>query len=534
MNKEEFLNKLKKELDILEDSEIEDIISEYEGYIEEKVSRGLTEEEAVKELGDFKEIVQDLKAAYKVKQKESNYVDRFISKISLGFDYILNKLSNKSAKDIIKFIVEICLILFLIFIFKIPFLLIKDLGWNIFNSLSIPLRDTFYGIWSFIIELSYFILAIILFVKIIERRYFKDFSEKIVDEVEAETTKKKELRKKVQPEPKIEEAETSSKKRMGIVDMITSICMFFLKFIVIVCLLGVACYLIGMVFALGLGAYLLIKGVTYFGLFTLLIALFLAGILILELGIYFVFNRRVKARHVLAEVLIVIILSGVGLSLSTVEIANTEIIYNTSDLDTKKVTEEIKMNDDLALYGNYNVIIDNSLADTIKIEYVYPNINNAEVKIALHNYNNGYYLDYKLTNLSWNKKEFNKVIENLKDKKIYVDHFNIEKNIYISEENNEILFNNKNSYQNQTQVIHEFSKNYSILNKTTNKNDITLTLRDNNTFEEAVITNSSSLLNQVKIGQSYTFTFKYNSSEIELTENNIPEVFSKCELISIE
>ena len=42
MNKEEFLNKLRKELNILEDKEIEDIISEYECYIEEKVNRVLT------------------------------------------------------------------------------------------------------------------------------------------------------------------------------------------------------------------------------------------------------------------------------------------------------------------------------------------------------------------------------------------------------------------------------------------------------------------------------------------------------------
>ena len=40
MKKQEFLNKLRKKIDVLEDKEIEDIISEYEGYIEEKVSRG--------------------------------------------------------------------------------------------------------------------------------------------------------------------------------------------------------------------------------------------------------------------------------------------------------------------------------------------------------------------------------------------------------------------------------------------------------------------------------------------------------------
>ena len=68
MNKEEFLKKLRKRLEVLEDSEIEDILSEYEGFIEEKVSKGLTEEQAVKELGNFNEIVDDLLAAYKVKR----------------------------------------------------------------------------------------------------------------------------------------------------------------------------------------------------------------------------------------------------------------------------------------------------------------------------------------------------------------------------------------------------------------------------------------------------------------------------------
>lgn len=174
MNKEEFLNKLRKRLDVLEDKEIEDIISEYEGYIEEKVNRGLTEEEAVKELGDFNEIVSDLLAAYKVKEQESNVLNRFINKVSSGFDYILNELSNKSGKDILKFVIEICLIIFLIMILKIPFLLIKDLGWHIFNGLASPIADIFYGIWSFIVEISYFIIAIILFIKISKEDTFKD------------------------------------------------------------------------------------------------------------------------------------------------------------------------------------------------------------------------------------------------------------------------------------------------------------------------------------------------------------------------
>ena len=91
MNKEEFLKKLRKRLEVLEDSEIEDILSEYEGFIEEKVSKGLTEEQAVKELGNFNEIVDDLLAAYKVKRTsgEENIFNKVINKISDAIDLFM-------------------------------------------------------------------------------------------------------------------------------------------------------------------------------------------------------------------------------------------------------------------------------------------------------------------------------------------------------------------------------------------------------------------------------------------------------------
>ena len=65
MNKQEFLEKLKKKISMLEQSEIDDIISEYEGFIDEKVSSGMSEKDAVKSLGNIDEIAKDLKHAYK-------------------------------------------------------------------------------------------------------------------------------------------------------------------------------------------------------------------------------------------------------------------------------------------------------------------------------------------------------------------------------------------------------------------------------------------------------------------------------------
>lgn len=535
MNKEEFLNKLRKRLDVLEDKEIEDIISEYEGYIEEKVSRGLTEEEAVKELGDFNEIVSDLLAAYKVKEQESNVLNRFINKVSSGFDYLLNELSNKSGKDILKFVIEICLIIFLIMILKIPFLLIKDLGWHIFNGLASPIADIFYGIWSFIVEISYFIIAVILFIKIIERRYFQGFSEKMVDELGENTKKKRKNVSKEIAEDRKEE-EIIPKKKTGIVDIIASICIGFLKFIVILCLLGVICYLIGMAFALGLGIYLLIKGVTYFGIFILLIALLQAGILLLELGIYFVFNKKIKASHVLIEVITIAILSGVGLSLGAIEIANTEIIYNSTSENTKTVTKEIEVSDDLALYGHYNILIDESLTDTIRIEYVYPDIDSLEVSIALNNYDNGYYLDERVSNLSWNKKRLEQVIEDLKDKKIYVNDFRIEKNVYMSTKTKELLFENKKVNNDDNNVIYEFTRTYNVRNIEGSNDEayLYLTLRQFQFEKLATIRVPRSMASDVEVGNDYEFTFRYHYPSTEIENDRIEELFLKCDLISIK
>ena len=539
MNKQEFLNKLRKKLDVLEESEIDDIISEYEGYIEEKVSRGLTEEEAVKELGDLNEIVSDLLAAYKIKQKDNNYLNKFMNKVSLGFDNLLNELSNKSGKDILKFVIEICLIIFLILIFKIPFLLIKDLGWNIFSSLASPISNIFYSIWSFIIELSYFILAIVLFVKIIQKRYFKNFSEKIVNEVDKETVKKKEKiedNKKREIESKREEGIERTPKKTSFIDMVVSICMFFIKFIVIICLVGVIFYLIGMAFALGLGIYLLIKGVTYFGIFILLIALFQAGILLLELGIYFVWNKKMKAGRILAEVITIIIITGIGLSLSTIEIANTKIIYDSSYEDKKSTIKEIEVNDTLALYGNYNIVIDNSLTDRVKIEYVYPDINDIEVSISLNYYDNGYYLDEKVDNFSWNKDLMDRLIEDLKDKEIHVDNFEIEKNVYMSEETKELLFKNKEISNNDNNVIYEFTRTYNVRNVEESNDEayVYLTLRQFQFEEVATVKVLKSMASNIEEGNNYEFTFRYNYPSTEIENDAIEELFSKCNLISIK
>ncbi len=431
MNKEEFLKKLRKRLEVLEDSEIEDILSEYEGFIDEKVSKGLTEEQAVKELGNFNEIVDDLLAAYKVKRTsgEENIFNKVINKISDAIDLFMESLNNKSGKDIVKVLIEIILILFLICLLKIPFAMIRDLGSSIFFELTFPIGNIFSGIWAFIIEISYIIVAVIFFIKTFEKRYFKDITENIVNKREEKPDSSKSAKIKKEKATKTE----IKKENKTVVEptnhsffyYMNEICIYILKFLVLIFLIGIICYLIGISVALGFMIYLIVNGVHYFGILLLIIALFLGGTLFLELCINFLFNKHNKAVLVVSKIISIIIFTGIGLTMSAVEIAETEIIYDRDNLEIKEITKEIPMTDDILIYNYDQVIIDNNLNDKIKIVYKYPDYyNNLDLSIELFHYNKAYYLGTNIHYFRWNKKILNNFINNLKDKKIYaIKHY---------------------------------------------------------------------------------------------------------------
>lgn len=67
MNKQEFLEALRRALAVLEETEQRDIIDEYEQHIDMKVASGLTEEEAIADFGDFCEMTAELLEAYHVR-----------------------------------------------------------------------------------------------------------------------------------------------------------------------------------------------------------------------------------------------------------------------------------------------------------------------------------------------------------------------------------------------------------------------------------------------------------------------------------
>ena len=67
MTKTEFILELRKNLAVLKDEEIEDIVEEYEQHIDMKVQSGLTEEEAIEDFGSIRELCREILEAYHVK-----------------------------------------------------------------------------------------------------------------------------------------------------------------------------------------------------------------------------------------------------------------------------------------------------------------------------------------------------------------------------------------------------------------------------------------------------------------------------------
>lgn len=540
MNKEAFLKKLRKRLNVLEDSEIEDIVSEYEGYIDEKVSLGLTEEEAVKELGDFEEIVSDLLSAYKVKgNNEENYFNNIFNKIGNFIDNFMDSLNDKSGRDIIRILIEIILILFLICILKIPFAMIRDLGTDIFEELVRPIGDVFASIWTFIIEISYLVVAVIVFIKMVQKRCFKEISENITTIREEEESKEKKDKNKKNSETsknvkKKKEVIKEKNKSHSIANILTDICIYTLKFIVLMILIGIVFYLIGMSVAIGFSIYLLINGVHYFGIFLLILVLFLGGVLFLELCINFIFNKRTKALPFFIKLIVIIILTGISLTMSAVEITETEIIFGSNGEKTNSITKNIEMTKNLSLYNYNKVIIDNNLKDKIVVEYIYPNFNNdTEIDIVLNKCGEGYCLDTNVIHASWNKKYIKKLIENLKDKKIYANDFYLEKVIHISEENYKTIEDNsnKNYYNDYTDTIETFTKTYNILN-ITESNDLNymyLTLREFQDEDVKTVKVPKSISKSISENGLYEFTFEYTN----LFKDDIEYIFKKCKIINI-
>ena len=520
MKKREFLQQLKKGLSVLEEKEVEDILKEYDGYIEEKIANGKSETEAVASFGDVTELTNELLKAYKIKTKEpEDPIGHFASKVISNIDTLINDFNHKSTKEIIKFVVEIVVIFGFIILCHIPVSFLVSFGANVFGILSSPLNRIFYTAWQFVLEFAYFILAIVVFSRIFKIRYLKD-----------EGTEKK-VKKKEKKLPKEENASFMT----SFSETIIKIVVFFLKFLAICILFIVSLYLIIMAIMVFLCLYLLIKGVTYFGFYLVMLSLFILGVIFFGILFNFVIDRKNKGLSLAISLLISFVLLGVGCGVATLEVAQTTF-YNSppEDLVIDVLKEELVMEKDTVFIGNISDYkVDNTL-ENVLVEYkYYPLGNQMATKISKNE--NYVYLDWSIEKIYLKQELIDHFIEDLKMKKVY--NYYIEPTIVITanEKNIEqIKKNRREYYENENDYTScEFTRTYYVemMRKSELEDEYYVVLSDGLKTSLTTTTVSSSLGKNLEVGKYFEFTFKTYQAYID---TDIENIFADNEVVAIK
>ena len=415
MNKNSFINKLKKNLKILDEDEVKDIIDEYSETIDEKIKDGKTEEEAIKDFGNVDELCKEILKAYKINPKYTNEESKFdfndfikssadkLSDFTQGIINEFKKQDNISLEYIFEILIKAVVLLFIFAIISIPFLVVYGLGHNILDIIFFPFDIILTILWGMLVWLLYFVVCVLISIK-----WFK------TDKVEVKKTVKK--KKKVE----IKEEKKEIVKKEDVTSVLKEIAKIFIFIFIVLPLIFVN---LGIAIAICFIIYYLIIGIDLFGVLLILLSLLVFfGYISNQLSN--LFSKKISFKFY--PFLISIILFAIGTILSFNTYKNIQYIKYNND-DVLKYNYTIENNTDLYLDGDYETIIDNDLDDNeIVIEVFY---NESFVTINESKSNNKIILSSQNKDfIGW----YNDCIENLKENKIadYDEVFDLQFKVY--------------------------------------------------------------------------------------------------------
>lgn len=149
MNKETFLKALEKNLKYLNNELKRAELAKYEDLNSYDIDP----------VVEANNIYERLGLSIKV-SKKTNFFD--------SVAVIINELQSKNQKSISNILLFFLYLLFLLIAIKIPFIYVRDIISNIFNTIFS--NDTAYMLWNLLFELLYAITTIIVFIKLINNK----------------------------------------------------------------------------------------------------------------------------------------------------------------------------------------------------------------------------------------------------------------------------------------------------------------------------------------------------------------------------
>ncbi|MEG0176402.1 DUF1700 domain-containing protein [Anaerorhabdus sp.] len=419
MNKKEFLNELKHKLDILTDSEVKDILDEYSDTIDQKIQEGKTEEEAVKDFGDIDELVAEIFDAYKIKgNKNANKHKDAASKVGDVLNDMIDSLSSffstvfkdLSVEGISRTLVLVGVGLVVLLLLKIPFAILEGLFRSIvYMIIPFGISHVFNGLISFIFTLVFLVLSIVIIISFIrvgvngeeinsENLFKRPLSEgldslkstkkktSVNDDIKKEYKAEDKEFKKSEPEySTFKESETKEAKSTEkhstshyFGKSLVNIFVWVLRFFGIILMIPMWMTIIGLGIGVGLVVYLLTQNVSIWGVFILLVGIMGIIIVIINLCMLLIFNKRVNGIVITVNLIVSAIFIGVGIPLTMHEISRFDIVYIDSEESADYLNnrlEEIGRIDydsnaiyDLSYYENVKFVKDDTLNNEIVIE----------------------------------------------------------------------------------------------------------------------------------------------------------------------
>lgn len=279
----------------------------------------------------------------KVAEKKNllvKFVDEFLRVIRIIFNniFILNP------AELIKFLIKIIIIFATVWIMKIPFNFIMELGNSAFIFLFSPLNNIIITIWTLIINLTYIIFAMVLLVYLFDKTFEKE--------------------------------KLTKSKRADYEEVFTDLYQTFIYVISLPFFL----ILVVLVILFLLSLYFLTIGIPYYSLIIIISAL-----LILDINIIYVIFQYLKQQKQNTKMIVkpifsifgVLLLFGVALLIT--EVKNTKFyqgIIPSMDYEVKNQTLETNIDSKMKIicnncFKNYDIIYDNTLNNKIIIEVSY-------------------------------------------------------------------------------------------------------------------------------------------------------------------
>lgn len=441
MNKETFLKELMKKLSILSEEEKEDIRLEYQDIIEEKVKHGKTEEEAVKEFGNINDLSKEILKVYKInpnykKDNTKSFINDVEDAIKVGAkkltevteDVASNIKDNNdevSLTKIFELLIKFFLILMGLFILKLPFELVEDVGLGIFESSRIFGSNLICDIWSFIIEMVYLLICIIVIISCI-LKITKNKDKKIIEDNHPEKkVESNETKKEKKEEVKYEIKEEKNEKHT-----ISSLFILIIKmFIVMTFLFPLWGMSIGLTVGLCVLIYLVFKGLYLVGPIILLIGGLIICYYLSSIAFKGLFNK-IKVHFYPFIISFILIVIG---SLMTMDYIAGFTYYNylpKTNFKTKTITYEKNIKEPTQIENNADYIIDNKLKDNkirVEVNYYSDFITIDDLKLEKIecddcDYSSTLFVstsDVEIKEFSFNNKVVKLMMENLKKQKIY-------------------------------------------------------------------------------------------------------------------